>query len=158
MDAIADARRPLEMDLHGLVRNARAIDRLEWEAMTGEPMTVEGLRDLVGQSRNATALFLGGQLVAIGGVQVKTRLDDTGAIWLLGTTAMQDRDVRRAFVRGSVAGLERFGSGFRAVWNAVATQNRDAVRWLKWLGFNFDNHSLTKVRGIEFVAFYKELG
>lgn len=154
----AEFRKPLLCDLAELVRHARPIDRVEWEAMTGDPMTVAGLRGLVRQSRNAHAVLWEGRLVAVCGVQCKSVLADTGAIWLLATSALADRAVRREMARHSRAGLLGVAEGFRAVWNAVAVENTLAIRWLKWLGFTFDCHSQCKVRGVEFIPFYKEFG
>lgn len=158
---VPDVRRGVEIVPAGpaefeiLVRNIRPIDRLEAETVAG--MGLEDALDLVaGRSMRTRAGYIDGELVAIWGVGAHTVLSTEGTPWLLATNAMERREVRRVFAARSAEEFGRTIAGFRRLWNYVHAENRIAIRWLRWLGFEFPGHRVT-IGGEPFEFFRMEV-
>ena len=142
-------------DLTLLASQMRDIDRLEVEAMTGRD-AASALMQFAPSSRRMTAGYADDRLVAVWGVSAPTLLSADATPWLLATDAIGDRDVRRTFLRLSRQEMERLVDGYRRLWNWVHADNAIAIRWLKWLGFQFPGAKST-VRGEPFLYFQKEV-
>lgn len=137
--------------LEALLPALRPIDRLELDCMAGgDPM--EALRRSVARSRRSCATYIDGDLTAIIAANAPSLASETGCPWALTTRALDRPAVRREFVAGSAQVLEWVGGDFRKLWNLVASENTAAIRWLKWLGFDFPGATMM-VRGHEFRYF-----
>jgi RimJ/RimL family protein N-acetyltransferase len=66
-------------------------------------------------------------------------LSDKGQIWMLHTDAVA-RKQRRKFVTMSKSVLDTLvkRSGCTCLDNWCLSENKQSIRWLKWLGFSFD--------------------
>lgn len=127
-----------------MAREMRAEDRAEMAAMSGKPDTeeerLEALLGLLGRSRGlAKAGFYDGQLVNVWGVISRTVLSTTGHPWMVTSDLATLRPVRRAMAhRCRAAFLDCIPSHVSELWNVVDVRNGAAIRWLKWLNFQFD--------------------
>lgn len=127
-----------------MAREMRAPDRAEMSAMTGEPDTFEarraGLVALMGRSQGrARAGLYGGDLVNIWGVTARTALSTVGHPWMVTTDLADLRAVRRAMAhRCREAFLDSIPPHISGMWNLVDMRNDAAIRWLRWLNFQFD--------------------
>lgn len=141
--------------IDALLPRLRPIDRLELDCMGRGDARGDLLR-LVAQSRRSRAAYMDGELVCIFGVKAATAMSDTGFPWALTTRAVDLPQVRREFVAGSRVGVEWLGQDFRRLWNLVAEENLVARRWLRWMGFRFDEEKTAMLRGHRFLHFEME--
>lgn len=137
--------RELTDDLCSLMaRELRSADRLEFEAMTGEAATEEAvfaaLLSLRARSHGrARAGLYGGELVNVWGVMTRSTISTIGHPWMLTTGLATDPRVRRAMAhRCRAAFLDSIPPHISGMWNLVDVRNEAAVRWLRWLNFQFD--------------------
>jgi len=129
-EAIIRAVRP--GDVKELVANLRDADRLE---IMGMHTSLEAAaRYSVERSRYVAAAECDGRLVCIFGVGSMGTLSDTGVPWLLGTNEM--RHHRRAVLEKSREYVPAMLVLYPVLRNYVDARYTEAVRWLKWLGFD----------------------
>jgi hypothetical protein len=63
-----------------------------------------------------------------------------GAAWMIGSTGLQPLRVQKALLRESREMLDVLQAMFPTMlYNFVDARNDCAIRWLKWLGFTFDD-------------------
>lgn len=74
---------------------------------------------------------------------------DMGLVWALGTDEVLKE--RKEFLRQSKVWRDTFLNDYSRLVNFVDTDNDQAIRWLRWLGANFDK-PVTKLRG-DFMRF-----
>lgn len=58
-----------------------------------------------------------------------------GWVWMMATDEIRSHKVQ--IVRQTHEVIERLGSGYRVLGNAVHADNRLHIRWLRWAGFSF---------------------
>jgi len=113
----------------------REIDKREIAAVSGLPpeVVVEAAR--LKTKDDARALYLGDELICIGGIAQSSLRPDWGTPWLLGSDRIDELTIRFAKVSRQWAdeGLERF----RVLHNFIHVENETSIRWLRWLGFSF---------------------
>jgi len=141
-----------EGDVFIMQHRMRAIDRFEFEVMSGGQPLHENLMHLLGRSVRARAAYVDGRLVCIYGVISSTMLSTTGNPWLCATDALDEKEVRRVFLANMGPELQWVCEGFDRLWNLVSAENQVAIRWLKWMGFIFDETQYD-VRGYPFLRF-----
>jgi hypothetical protein len=73
-----------------------------------------------------------------------------GVPWMLATDGIMQ--ISRDFIRGCAAQMDDMRRGYHLLANAVHSDNRIALRWLRWLGF--DVSCETDERG--FLPFFME--
>ena len=147
--------KPLEDgDIEKMKQTIRDIDRLEVKAMLGENLD-NALHITAQISFRAKAGYYEDALVAIWGIGSRTPLSREGNPWLLATTEMDRPEVRKAFLKHCREEFDALVDGYHYCWNYVHARNRTAIRWLKWLGFEFMNDE-TLVDGEPFRFFKKE--
>lgn len=134
----------------------RPVDRLELDCMSrGDPAAA--LLQVAQAARRSMAVYIGGELIGIVGVNARTILSDAACPWALFTRAIERPDIRRILVRDSRRGVEWLAGGeFRRFWNLVAEENTAARRWLRWMGFRFNGVAVT-LQGHRFLHFEKEV-
>lgn len=140
--------------IDALIPRLRPVDRLELDCMMPGDQRV-GLLRMAERARRAKAAYIDGEIAGIFGVSAQGVLSSTGCPWMLATPIIEQRDVRRAFVECSPVALEWLGQDFTRLWNMVSVENRAAIRWLGWLGFEFGK--VITVSGQPFRYFWKEL-
>lgn len=141
--------------IDALLPRLRLVDRLELDCMMPENQRA-GLIRMGERARRARAAYIGGEIAGIFGVSAQGVLSSTGCPWMLATDVIERPDVRRSFVECSPVALGWLAQDFTRLWNVVAVENRAAIRWLGWLGFEFGE--TVAVGGHPFRYFWKETG
>ena len=141
-----------EPDALFMSQRIRPMDEFEFRVMSGDLEPYECLMHLHARSIRARAAYVDGALVAIYGVIPITRLSTTGTPWLCATDSIDDPAVRREFIKHTGPELQWIADGFERLWNLVSAENHIAIRWLKWMGFIFDETPYD-VRGHTFLRF-----
>jgi len=144
-----------EASIKLMAGRVREIDRIEFDAMSDGKSMIDCLQHLLDRSERPLAAFWGDELVAVYGVIRPTILSSTGCPWLCATSAIDRPEVRRSFVENTMPQMIEMSEGFSDLWNMVSISNRTAIRWLKWIGFSFDDEVLP-INGVDFVKFKME--
>lgn len=146
-----------ESDAKAMVKRMREIDRIEYEAMQGEPVSVKNFMEMVAKSVSVRTIVRGKRVVGVFGVATEVILSRNGIPWLLFTDEAQKKDVRRAVARHSRERLDRLKLGFDRLGNFVAAQNTEIIRWLTWLGFDVRKQDKVEHGGVLFYPFLMEI-
>ena len=82
--------------------------------------------------------------------------DDPSAatIWLL-MSEVTLKTIRRLFIKQSERYCEHIARRYSYVYNHVPAEHRATVRWLVWLGFEFDYSETRVFSGLHFVPFVR---
>lgn len=117
--------------------NARQADIDELHAATGETPEVCMLRGLRVSARPQTGI-VDGEVVCMFGVTPVSILGGVGTPWMVGSRAMDRLTVQKALLRESRAAFAAMRQEYpAALYNLVDERNAAAIRWLRWLGFEF---------------------
>lgn len=138
-----------------LAQNLRPIDRLEVEAVSDEPDLRAALAKSLRMSFRTRAAYADGRLVCVWGISSRTALATTGTPWLLATTEINRPEVRREFLRRGADEMAKLTQGYSHGWNLVHESNRVAIRWLRFMGFDFPGDAVS-LKGEPFLLFQKE--
>jgi len=144
-----------ETDTKIMAEEMREMDRFEFRVMSRGRSEKENLDMLLRRSRRSAAAYVDGEIVACYGVVAPTELSTVGHPWMCASDLVGMRQVRVEFLRRSNEQLAWMSQGFDFFWNLVSTENRVAIRWLKWLGFNFTG-DVADVDGHPFAYFKME--
>lgn len=121
-----------EADAYELAPMLRAQDHAEVIALGAEPEAA--LLESVRTSREALTARTGdGRIICMGGVCPATLIGQTGVPWLLGTDLVPE--YRRPFLRETRRMVGRWQETFPILRNVVDARYGEAIRWLRWLGF-----------------------
>jgi hypothetical protein len=125
---------PTEDRLNALEQHANPRDVAEVLATTGWSFK-RALRISV-ESSPSPYMILGPrrQVLAAIGVSQGSVLDDEGIPWMLGTDEVPQH--RKALLKASKAWVEYQKPLYSALRNVVPADYPEAIRWLKWLGFD----------------------
>ena len=134
-----------------LLPRLRPIDRLELDCMMPGDHRA-GLIRMAERARRSRAAYIDGELIGIFGISAEGILSNTGCPWMLATTTIERH--KRVLVDGSQVALGWLMQDFRRAWNVVSVENAAAIRWLRWLGFEFG--PTVTVRGHDFRYFWME--
>tara|TARA_R100001509_G_scaffold74845_2_gene41854 strand:+ start:2182 stop:2637 length:456 start_codon:yes stop_codon:yes gene_type:complete len=121
-----------EQDLDSMSTRLREADKKEVEA-SGGYQPEEALRLSYESSDTCFAFGSPEDVWAMFGVT--TMFDNVGAIWLLGTDAIDTNPI--AFLRWSRRFLPFLLEPYDMVCNLVHAENTVHIKWLRWLGFAF---------------------
>lgn len=141
-----------QSDLDEIEPLMRDIDRFEFDVMSAGRPLHENLKSLMDRSVRARAARVDGRLIAIYGVVRQTALSRTGNPWMAATSALEEPYFRRIFIERTHREIEWMAQGFDHFWNLVSIDNKIAIRWLKWIGFKFDDEPVD-VFGHQFKKF-----
>lgn len=139
-------------DLAQMCGLIRPMDRFEFDVMSGGASVEECFDHLRRRSVRARAAYVNGDLAAVYGVLAPTLTSEVGNPWLAATSLIERPDVRREFIRYTEQEMRWLSQGFQQLWNLVSEDNKIAIRWLKWVGFQFDENAVV-VRGFRFRRF-----
>lgn len=153
-----EIRQLREEDMLYLADRLRPMDRLEVTSIVPDRPIAEVLVASARTSLRARAAFWDGDLVACWGIAPRAPYVDQGAPWLLATDAVDRPEVRRAFVAHGQTEMRRLTKGFRKLWNLVHRENAPARRWLRVMGFEFNDTREYVISGETFVRFEMETG
>ena len=90
--------------------------------------------------------------VMIFGLVKRSALSDTGIPWALGTDGVFTG--KREFLKRSVVLRDMMLEECDILTNYVHCDNKQSIRWLKWLGFKFDNPAPYGVNNELFMRFH----
>lgn len=122
-------------DIHTLAANMREADRLEVMASHG-PDLEEGVRQSLQVSSHMWAVDIDGQLAILGGIAVHNLLEGIASPWLLGTKTLEQHP--GVLIREGGYYLNVAKSLYPYLFNYVDARNTKAQRWLRRVGFKFD--------------------
>ena len=114
------------------VAKARDVDREEALYQTGKPIE-DALWNTYSMSTNAYAGRWKGDLVTIWGVADIAPLEGIGQPWLVATDEIYS--VRVPFLYNCCYYLNELKQNYDHLFNVVWEENKTAVQWLGWLGF-----------------------
>lgn len=135
-----------------LMEDLRAVDKKEIEGLGIS--SEEGVRVSIYET---SPVFYArstenGKLLMCWGLNILRNKEggNTYLIWALGTNEIKKK--KKSFLKESSAILNRWIELYGELTNTVATFNKDALHWLKWLGADFSEPF--KIKDTEYVNFY----
>lgn len=142
--------------LDDMAAQMRPMDLLEFELMSGGMTVIQTLEHLRRRSRRCKAAYVDGRLACCYGIVPTTLISTDGNPWLCATDLINIPQVRREFIARTRDEAHWMLAGFESVWNFVHCDNRVAIRWLKWIGFDFGGAEIS-LGGHRFIRFGKEI-
>lgn len=133
-----------------IAANMRAADALEiWLASHSMPRQAmqEGFR----MSIKAWTIIEDDAPIGMFGVSSVSILGNIGTPWLLGTDGMLK--IKRQFVHESRQYVQEMLSIYPVLVNFVHIGNLPSLRWLRWMGFDFDGPMIAGPENAEFFRF-----
>lgn len=112
----------------------------------------EALEFSLAASTLAWTVLKDGEPVCMFGVGAQSLFDFTGHPWMLGTDAVDS--FGREFLRQNKEYVVRMMEAHPFLVNYVDCRNKKSIKWLKWLGFIFDNPASYGTMGLPFHRFY----
>ena len=131
----------------------RAIDALECAEISGT-FPIEALEAGVRESAFCRTAVVDGQPVCIFGVAPEQTLGNVGAPWLLGVEGFETHALQ--ILRHSRPFVAQMLSLYPHLRNLVHTDNRHAIRWLRWCGFTIGEEMPVGRSGAKFRAFERK--
>jgi hypothetical protein len=119
-------------DVIELSDNIRSADKREINATVKWPIE-KAITHSVSISSRSASVFIDDELVCIMGVGPKSILGGVGCPWLIGTNALTKH--KRALISESKRLLPEVMGEFSKLENHVHSENKQAIRYLKHLGF-----------------------
>lgn len=135
------------LELSACVRSA---DRLEAEAL-GVTSVEEALMAGLRCSSHAWTGRANGEIVCLFGAALRSQLLQTGSVWLIGSICLER--YARPFLRHSLPYLTIMLESYRYLSNYVDVRNRKTIRWLDWLGAEFEGTEYLGPRRLPFRRF-----
>ncbi|KKL09591.1 hypothetical protein LCGC14_2564320 [marine sediment metagenome] len=115
-----------------LINTMRQADIDEcWAANHHTPETA--IEESVYYTNRPRTGLVNNQVLNIFGVGKITHLSDIGIPWMLGSDLLPQH--AKAFLRSSKNAIEDMKKEAILLHNYVDKRNRDAIKWLRWLGF-----------------------
>lgn len=122
-------------DIERILPDVRLADIDEIRDALGVSMRY-ALHDGITNSLNAKQIVIDGQVVAVFGDAVYSLLGSVGVPWLISTTHVEKH--ARAFLKVCKPEVQAMLIRHQHLMNYVDARNTTSIRWLKWLGFNFE--------------------
>lgn len=119
-----------------IARNMREADAKEVAASHGVTPH-EAIRDGIRASKWVSVALADGEPVAVVGLVQGDVLSGIGTPWLLGTDRLFE--IGKTLTRHSLIGLQQMLEKCPRLENYVHVENTTSIKWLKVLGFNFDD-------------------
>lgn len=137
-----------------LLKNIRPDDLREVTALRSEPL-LPLLKQGIWTSKPCfTACSSSEEVILVFGVVPYPQEPDIGVVWLLGTDLMDHFHYR--FIRESRYWLSQlYGDQFQVLWNIADKRNTLHLRWLDWLGFEFQREVPAGINNEPFIEFSK---
>jgi hypothetical protein len=146
--------KPTEDSLIHIGEYMREADRIEVMASHGM-VPLEAVFNSVDISDLSSVALYNGVPCAVFGLVKRDLLTGTGVPWLLGT---DDIDLcKKDFIIHTREGVREMLNVCPRLENHVHIENRKSIRWLKTMGFKFDEPEPVGIHGELFSRFYLEL-
>lgn len=141
--------RPLiDQDIERVVCSLREADRREIEAASGDVSAA--VFDTVRRSDVAMTVD-DGEPIALFGV-ASNGVVGGGVPWLIGTDGLARH--KKEFLQRSRCYFAEMLKEYGTLENYVDIRNKQSIRWLRWLGFSFDQPKPYGVQQRPFCRFY----
>ena len=135
-----------------IAANMREADVLEvW--LAGHKTPHQAMQDGFNVSVKAWTIIENGEPIGMFGVSSVSILGNIGVPWLLGTDGMLA--IKRQFVRESMQYLDEVMALYPRLVNFVHVGNIQSLRWLMWMGFDFEGPIKAGPDSAEFFRFEK---
>lgn len=144
-----------DIEIGLMATKMRPMDRFEFDVMSNGKTLIGALEYLQRRSHTAKAAYVDGELAAVWGIVPITILSDEGHPWMAATDLINIRAVQKEFIRATRRELAHAANGFSKLWNLVYAENTMAIRFIKWIGFEFDE-VIIPVSGHNFLKFRME--
>lgn len=137
-----------------IAANVREADRLELLASSGTDPLTAMRRGLETTPETLTGLY-DGEPACMFGVWPFSALGGMGAAWMIGSRVLDRPGAQRALLRLSAPVVEYWSEHYPSlIYNFVDARNTRAIRWLRWLGFQFADPIPYGVDKVPFLPFY----
>jgi hypothetical protein len=137
-----------------IAARVRPADREEiWAAACQSPEAC--LENSFRISHLAWTGLIDGVPVCMFGVVQASLLENKGRPWMIGTDLLDRHQV--VFLRRCLKCVDTMQMVFHQLENWVDTRNTRTIRWLKWLGFEFDPPQPMGPYQVPFMRFSKDL-
>jgi len=114
-----------------------------------------GLRLCFGGSCKASKIVVDGKIVAVFGDSIHDVQQSIGVPWLISTIHVDKR--AKPFLRVCKDEVAEMLTRHATLVNYVDVRNTQAIRWLKWLGFQFVDQAIPYgAKGLPFLQFSLE--
>lgn len=133
-----------------VAENMRQADREELEALGQD--SEEGIWQAFRASEQAWVMQEDAPMCVFGVIPTNL-LTGEGIIWLLGTDNVKRH--ARGFLEVSPGCLQKIMATYSHLHNYVDQRNKASIRWLKWMGFEFQEAQPLGPRGLPFHRFDK---
>lgn len=141
-------RPPTQSDIKAVAANMRPMDALECRVVGGcEPL--EALREGVAESIWSYAVEVDDTVICVFGIASDGLMGENGCPWLLAVNGFERH--ARTILTISKSHLIRMREEFETLANWVHAHNRNAIRYLKFLGFEFGEETI--INGEPFLPF-----
>ena len=138
-----------------LAPGLRALDLAEIEAASGrEPGEV--LLESLDRALEASVALLDGRPIAIWGLGTHSLMLGPGVPWMVGSDDLAS--VGTVFLRESRRQVASMLGRYDTLTNFVDARNEPSIRYLRWLGFAFDEAAPWGHAGLPFHRFHMERG
>lgn len=147
---VYEIRNATEEDAICLAENLREADVEEVKASVDLPP----LEAILGSMKNTIfpkAGTVDGEVACIFGVASNTLVAEVGRPWLLATDALTKHSKR--FLKSSLEYIKEAKKDFKYMHNFVDARNKEAIRWIKWLGFEVQEPAPHGPYGVPFCKF-----
>lgn len=132
----------------------READREElWASSRAEPLDVmlAGIKS----TPEPLAAIYEGEVACVFGAWPFSALGGMAAAWMVGSETLDRHGAQRDLLRLSRPVVAYWQDQFPALlYNFVDARNDSAIRWLRWLGFQFGDPIPYGVDGLPFLPFY----
>lgn len=146
-------RTSIEADIAILAPNMREQDRHEVFCSHGVT-PLEALNISFSNSSECnTIIDHNEKIVGMFGV-VLSGSDNAGTPWLLATGSFSEKKNRRSVIVKSKEYLKEIQGRFDKLSNRVHADNTTSIRWLRSLGFSFDQEAIWGFHPAKFIRFY----
>lgn len=151
-DPVVGTIRPsVESDCSAIALDMREADIQEaWSALRFSPIEIS--RYSFNKSFFSMTIEHDGKPVAMFGIMSRNLIDESGVIWLLTTNGI--KDIGRIFVRNSKEWIKSMFQFYPTLWGIVDLRNTVSIRWLAYLGCEWEGIVLFGVDEIPFKKFY----
>lgn len=116
----------------------------------------QAILDGFSMSVKAWTIMDGDTPIGMFGVSSVSVLGTMGVPWLLGTDGMLK--IKRKFIRESMQYLDECHKLYPQLVNFVHAGNVQSLRWLTWMGFDFEGPMAAGPDGAEFFKFERSCG
>ena len=149
--SVVEVTRPTMGDVEYVIKNLRGDDLREILASHG-PAAFTSIRNTVLDDDTLVGK-VDGRPVCLFGVTPRTLIGNGGVIWLVGTDDLVFHKI--AFLKRNKPWVELMLRKYGTLENYVDVRNRVAIRWLGWLGFEFDEPEPYGVMRKPFMRFHR---